>query len=429
MADTPGQSVRNSGRELKMGRTRVFSLLVLFLGSILLLVALGCAGSASQTTSMNPAPPSGGGSGSGGSGGGSGGSGGGNGGGGGGGNNPASASRFIYGGPGFETGSVQGGTINSSNGAVSPVAGSPFDEGMGQTNLLEITADTKGRFVYVLNISAFGAGMKIGDAGLCGFAINRQTGALSRVPGSPIRFSSDNDNRIAVDGTGHFLFEPNGQNGSAGAGFDIYSIDQSSGALTKTSSGSNAPAVGSFTVADSAGHFVFNSGNGLAEVFAMDSSSGQLTAAGAPMATAGSAGPLAISTDGKFLYVANQKEGTLAVFSVSSSGMLTPVTGSPFTLDNGPQFLTLTPDGKFLYIAFFTAAGSSSVKGYAVNPSAGTITPISNAVVNGASTVTVDLSGKFAYISSIGKLTTYSIDPTTGVLTPMSTTNAPSSDN
>src|SRR5215471_20112196 len=216
----------------KMGRTRVFFLLVLFSGSILLLFALGCAGSASQTTSMNPTPPSGGGSGSGGSGSGSGGSGGG-------GNTPASASRFIYGGPGFETGSVQAGTINSSNGAVSAVAGSPFDEGMGQSNLLQIAADTKGRFVYVLNIAAFGAGMKIGDAGLCGFAINRQTGALSRVPGSPVTFSTSNDNQIAVDGTGHFLFEPNGQNGSAGAGFDVYSIDQSSGALTKTSSGSN----------------------------------------------------------------------------------------------------------------------------------------------------------------------------------------------
>jgi len=416
-----------------MGRTRVFLLLVLFSGSILLLVALGCAGAASQTTSMNPAPPGGGG-GSGGSGGGSGGSGGSGGGngGGGGGNTPPSASRFIYGGPGFETGSVQAGTINSSNGMVSPVAGSPFDEGMGQSNLLQIAADARGRFIYVLNVAAFGAGTKIGDAGLCGFAVNHQTGALSRVPGCPVTFSTSNDNQIALDGTGHFLFEPNGQNGSAGAGFDVYSIDQSSGGLTKNSSGSNAPPVGSFTAADSAGHFIFNAGNGLAEVFNINSSSGQLAAAGAPMTTSGSAGPLAISADGKFLYVANQKEGTLAVFSVGASGMLAPVTGSPFTIDNGAQYLTLTPDGKFLYIASATQTSTDfvqTVKGYAVNPSAGTVAPISGAVVNGATTATVDLSGKFAYISSIGKLTTYSIDATTGALSQISTANAPSSDN
>src|SRR5215471_20855843 len=357
-----------------MGRTRVFLLLVLFSGSILLLVALGCAGAASQTTSMNPAPPGGGG-GSGGSGGGSGGSGGSGGGngGGGGGNTPPSASRFIYGGPGFETGSVQAGTINSSNGMVSPVAGSPFDEGMGQSNLLQIAADARGRFIYVLNVAAFGAGTKIGDAGLCGFAVNHQTGALSRVPGCPVTFSTSNDNQIALDGTGHFLFEPNGQNGSAGAGFDVYSIDQSSGALTKTSSGSNAPPVGSFSVADAAGHFIFNAGNGLVEAFTIDSISGQLAATGAPMATAGSAGPLAISADGKFLYVANQKEGTLAIFGVGTSGTITPVTGSPFTIDSEPQYLALTPDGKFLYIAVFNGSSGGSVNGYAVNPSGGTI--------------------------------------------------------
>src|SRR5262249_18245151 len=129
MADTPGQSVGNSGRELKMGRTRVFSLLVLFLGSILLLVALGCAGSASQTTSMNPAPPSGGGSGSGGSGGGSGGSGGGNGGGGGGGNKPALASPLFFRGAGLETGSAPGGNNKKPHRPGFPACGPPFYAG------------------------------------------------------------------------------------------------------------------------------------------------------------------------------------------------------------------------------------------------------------------------------------------------------------
>ena len=398
-----------------MGRTRVYLLLVFLSGSIVLLTALGCGG-----ISQPPSPPTGGGGNGGG------------GGGGGGGGNPPSASRFIYGAPGFETGKVQAGSIDSTSGAVSAVSGSPFDEGMGQSNLLEIAADGKGRFIYVLNLAAFGAGQQIGSAGLCGFSISHDNGTLTRVPGSPIKFSANNFNQIAVDGSGHFLVEPNGTNGSAGASFDVYSVDQSSGALTKTSSGSNASPVGAFTVASSSGQFVFNAGNGQVEVFTIDANSGQLATAGAPMTTGGSAGPLAVSGDGKSLYVANQKEGTLAAFDVDSSGKLTPVTGSPFKIDNGAQYVTLTSDGKFLYIASVTQTSTDlvkTVKGYAVNRSAGTITPIAGAVVNGATTVVLDLSGKFAYISSVGKLTTYSIDATTGALTQMSQTTAPSSDN
>jgi 6-phosphogluconolactonase (cycloisomerase 2 family) len=387
-----------------MGRTRVSLLQALLSGSIVLLAALGCGG-----ISETPSPP----------------------GGGGGGGNPPLSSRFIYGAPGFETGNVQAGSIDSASGAVSAVPGSPFDESMGESNLLEITADGKGRFVYVLNLASFGGGQQIAPAGLCGFSINHQSGALTRVPGSPIRFAADNFNQIAVEGSGHFLVEANGTNSSAGTSFDVYSIDPSSGALTKTSSGSNAPPVGAFTVASSAGEFVFNAGNGLVEVFTIDASSGQLTSAGPSMTTAGSAGPLAVSADGKSLYVANQKEGTLAAFNVDSSGRLTPASASPSTIDSGAQYVTLTPDGKFLYIASVTQTSNDlvkSVKGYAVNHAAGTITPISGAVVNGATTVTVDLSGKFAYISSVGKLTTYSIAATTGALTQISQTNKPSSD-
>ncbi len=138
---------------------------------------------------------------------------------------------------------------------------------------------------------------------------------------------------------------------------------------------------------------------------------------------------MAASADGKFLYVANQMEGTLSVFAIASSGMLTPLSGSPFTIDNGAQHLELTPDGKFLYIASVTQAGNQTVRGYAVNPAAGTFAPVARAVVNNVTSVTVDLSGKFAYISSPGNLTIFGIDANTGSLTQLSQTSAPSSDN
>jgi 6-phosphogluconolactonase (cycloisomerase 2 family) len=338
-------------------------------------------------------------------------------------------SRFIYGTPGFESGSVQAGAI-LGDGSVSPVVGSPFGEGLGQPSIIQITADTRGRFVYVLNVEASFIGMIIGNPGIAGFKVNSQTGALTAVPGSPIVFPIRNDNLLAIDGLGRFLFEPNGAGDSASTGFDVYLIDQNTGALSKTTTTSNAPPVGTFSVTSADGRFLFNAGNGLVAAFSIVAPIGQLTIIpGTPLSTGGSAGPMAATSDGKFLYVANQNEGSVAVFAIAAGGALSLVNGSPFPIDPGAQSIAITPDGKFLYVAAFTPLGAQTVKGYAVNPLAGTFTPIPSAIVNNASTVTLDLGGRFAFISSPGSLFTYSINPTTGALVQLSHTTAPSSDN
>lgn len=65
---------------------------------------------------------------------------------------------------------------------------------------------------------------------------------------------------------------------------------------------------------------------------------GQLKAVpGAPTPTWGSAGPMALTSDGSFFYVANSTEGTLNVFAVSAGGTLAPVAGSPFSIDTGAE--------------------------------------------------------------------------------------------
>lgn len=411
-----------------MGRTRVCILLSVFLGSILLLIAVSCGGGSSAVTMASPGSPgmNGGGSGSSGS---SNGSGNGSGGGG---SASNSASKFIFGGIGFENGTVDAGTINS-NGSVSPVQGSPFDEGLGQSNTFEMIADPQGRFFYTLNGAASAAGMQLGQSGIAEFAINQSTGALTNVPGSPVLLSQVNQNIMVIDNTGRFLMQPNGAVNTSSTGFDVYSINQSSGALTKTSSNSNAPPVGQFDVASPTSPLIFNAGNGLVAAFSVNPSNGQLTVVtGTPTSTGGSAGPMAITSDGKFLFVANQQQGNVAVFSISSTGMLTPVTGSPFTTNSMvAQRLALTPDAKFLYIASTPQASSNQVagvNGYAVNLSAGTLTPISGAVVASVNTVNVDHSGKFAFISSPHNLVTYSIDPNTGALMQVAQTTAPASD-
>lgn len=395
-----------------MGRTQGTHLLSLVLVIVLLPVFTGC-GSVSVAGVSNPSPtptispspvPS---------------------------PTPLLVSRFIYGTPGFESGTIQAGAI-LGNGSVVPVVGSPFGEGLGQPSVIQVTGDSRGRFVYVLNVEASAVGMLIGTPGIGGFKVDQQTGALTTVPGNPIIFPVRNDNLIALDGLGRFLFEPNGQGNLASTGFDVYLVDQNTGALTKTTSTSNAPPVGGFTVASANGQFLFNAGNGLVQAFSIVAPTGQLLAVpGTPLPTAGSAGPIATSADGKFLYIANQMEGTVTVFAIGASGALSAVSGSPFGIDPGAQALALTPDGKFLYVAAFTptsTGANQTVKGYAVNPVVGSFTPVTGAVVNNVDAVTIDFSGRFAYISAPGSLFTFGINPTTGALSQLSRTTAPSSD-
>jgi len=342
---------------------------------------------------------------------------------------PPAASRFIFGTPGFETQGLEASTIDSATGKVTPVAGGPFDPGLGQSSMIQAVSDPQGRFVYTLEVGASAFGNPIGKPGIGEFKINRQTGALDHIAGSPVLFAHANSNFLAIEGTGHFLYEPNGN--SPSTAFDVYAIDQNTGALTKTTSSSNAPPVGENSVASRDGRFLFNNGNGLAESFSINTTTGQLTAIGAPLSTGGSGGALALASDEKFLYVANRNEGTVAVFSVNQNGTLVPL-GAPFSTGaTGIFFATATPSGKFLYLAFFNASGQS-VKGFAVDPAAGKFTAIQGGSISMANTIAVDGSGKFAYVtlatSTNFVLATYSIDPGTGALTQISQAPSPVSD-
>jgi 6-phosphogluconolactonase (cycloisomerase 2 family) len=133
-----------------------------------------------------------------------------------------------------------------------------------------------------------------------------------------------------------------------------------------------------------------------------------------------------VSADSRFLYVANSIEGTVAVFSIGSNGALTLMAGSPFAADMEAAGMSLSPDGKFLYIASQNAI-ENHVKGFAVNPVAGTFAAIAGATVANATSINVDGSGKFAYVSQ-AQLVTFSIDPVTGALTPASQAAQPLSD-
>ena len=338
---------------------------------------------------------------------------------------PTAASSFIYGIQAFESDTgYEGGQINSTNGHVTPIL-PPFNSsGLGQNIVIQLISDPQGRFLYGLNIGASGAGQVIGVPGIAEMQINRPSGALSPVPGRPLVFTAQNLGILAIDGTGHFLFQPDGN------AFDIYSIDQTTGLLTKTTTPTTAAAIGPFTTMSPDGRFLFDASDTAVETLSVDAN-GNLAVIQPPVTTGGSAvgavGQLTVSADNKFLYVLNQ--GSISIFGIGSNGTLTPVMGSPFATDQGGMGFALTPTGNHLYLVA-DPNGTSMVEGFTFNPTASTLTPIAEAIIGDrATSVTVDGSGNFAYVTENGQLSTYAIDPASGNLTMVAQTSQPITEN
>jgi len=62
---------------------------------------------------------------------------------------------------------------------------------------------------------------------------------------------------------------------------------------------------------------------------------------------------LAVTPDGKFLYVANEFDGTITTFSVdTTSGALT--SGQIVLVGTAPSGMAITPDGGFLYVGLMS---------------------------------------------------------------------------
>jgi 6-phosphogluconolactonase len=103
----------------------------------------------------------------------------------------------------------------------------------------------------------------------------------------------------------------------------------------------------------------------------------------------------------------------------------------PFTTMTGtvnPQSIAVDPTGKFAYVANVGCSGEAGyVSMYTINPTTGalaSIGPPASSLDATANSVTVDPSGKFAYVANLGddettdgSVITYTINATTGALT------------
>jgi DNA-binding beta-propeller fold protein YncE len=310
-----------------------------------------------------------------------------------------------------------------SNGALTPVPGSPFPAGQ---NPGSVAVDPTGKFAYVVNgsnnVSSFGA--------VSAFSIG-SNGALTPVPGSPFPAGSFPVS-VTVDPTGKFAYVVNVfSNGVFGA-VSAFSIS-SNGALTPVP-GSPFPAglVPESLAVDPTGKFAyvanlssFTSGFGAVSAFSIGSNGALTPVPGSPFPAGFH--PLSVTVDpiAKFAYVANEFDNNVSAYSIGSNGALTPVPGSPFaTIGEDPVSVAVDPTGQFAYVADFgISSGTNGVSALSIG-SNGALTPVPGSPFTtggGPTSVAVDPTGKFAYVVNsqiVFGVSGYSIG-SNGALTPV----------
>ena len=188
------------------------------------------------------------------------------------------------------------------------------------------------------------------------------------------------------------------------------------------------------TVVAGTTHFAYvgNNGNGVSgaddiEWYSVDATSAtpftfvNSLAGGAPT-------QIALHPSGAYLYW-TKPDSTVNVYDVHADGSLTATGLGPYLAGSGNfNFMAVDPLGRFLYV---TDASTTTIFGFTISLTDGSLTLISSAPFNFASLSTpedivIDPTGNYLYVTNFGNDTVsgFSINQTTGVLTALSPATA-----
>jgi 6-phosphogluconolactonase len=273
-----------------------------------------------------------------------------------------------------------------------------------------------------------------GDSSVSSFSIDLSTGLLTKSGAEVAAGSAPSAMLLAPSGTALFVANSGTNNISA------YTV-KSDGTLAAAGGAQPTGMTPVNMAMDSGGHFLFVANQGLqidptsgtVSVFGVSGttlaevpgSPFRVAAPGAP----GGTGPtgVAVTPDGKFLYVANQFDSTVTKFSVDGSGVLTQ--GPVVAVGTTPSAAAVSADGGFLYVG-----NASTISGFAIcnqviiscnDPTSpdGSLTVVAGSPFSAGIEPVAILpapSGKFLYVVNrqSNQISEYKVATGTGVLTP-----------
>jgi 6-phosphogluconolactonase (cycloisomerase 2 family) len=232
---------------------------------------------------------------------------------------------------------VSGYTIGS-DGSLAPMA-STFATGQDPT-WISFTPD--GKWAYVSDSS--------GADELSLFSVNATTGALTALA-PPAKEPEEHPQDLTVDASGTHLYVPVANGNTAGA-IDVYTISDADGSLTFVgTTGAPAGVTPVFLDIVPNGKFAYVASKGGAEVYgySIDATSGALTKLPkSPYSTGTGSLPQFITVDpsGKFGYTANEGTANISEFAIDqTTGDLTAIAGNA-TIPAGsrPIFVSISPE-------------------------------------------------------------------------------------
>jgi 6-phosphogluconolactonase (cycloisomerase 2 family) len=323
-------------------------------------------------------------------------------------------------------------SINHSTGLLSPLPGSPY---AASINIAEsVTLHPNRKLVYAVDPGYQGINGLV-DGAIAVYSIDNTTGIPTAIAGSPFTVAAS-PYMLAFHPSGKFAFAPNWLTPNQGA--SVFSIDANTGAPTQIAGSPFACAAPVNSIADAisvavapSGSFLYvgtvvgGANSGVLCAYSIDPSTGSLTAlAGSPYST----GPtltfmtsLAFDPSGKFLYATGP--GNFGAFTVDTvSGALTPIAGAPdLSLDN-PVTVAVDPAGKFLYVSDDAVGSNAQIFVYSIDPTTGSLTPISGSPfpsVQPPYSISIDPSGDLAYVplGQSAEISVYFVNKATGALT------------
>lgn len=141
------------------------------------------------------------------------------------------------------------------------------------------------------------------------------------------------------------------------------------------------------------GNLLFVGNTALSSISAFTiSSTGALTAAGAPFAIGTVPAGMVAEASGRFLYVADPNNNHVLGFSIQSNGALTAINGSPFAAGTTPVAMATDPQGALLYVA---NSGSNNVSAFVIDKGTGAL-----GAINGSPFTTAGRGPNFLAASS-----------------------------